>query len=87
MNVLWLWISQKSFSFVCRTHIYIYISQSQLSFNFFSGFPARLIVISIYYNIIKFLTNSAVIFFLPYSIRKGYKLQDYVLFATYFIDM
>ena len=76
--------------FFCVSHI-LYISQSQLSFNFFSGFPARLIVISIYYNIIKFLTNSAFIFFYLIQFEKAtkYKLQDYMLFLLHilYIDM
>ena len=83
MNVSWLWISQKSFSFVCRAHTHIYISVSTLIQLFLPGFPARLIVISIYYNIIKFLTNSAVIFFNFIQFEKATNCKRLCAFATY----
>ena len=72
MNVSWLWISQKSFfSFLCRTHM-VYLSLNSFIQLFLPGFPAAKLICSYIYLLcmytisIKFLTKSAIIFFLPF---------------------
>ena len=64
--------SKKFFSFVCRTHTHmVYLSLNSFIQLFLPGFPAAKLMCSyIYllcmYTIIKFLTKSAIIFFLPF---------------------
>ena len=78
------------FSFLCRTHTHmVYLSLNSFIQLFLPGFPAAKLICSyIYllcmYTIIKFLTKSAIIFFLPFFNSKFSRYYSILLLYLFF---